>query len=350
MKLYVTLILVLFSWTLVQAQDVFLNEINYISTNAADRWIEVAGDAGTDIDGWYMTFHEADGTIYHTETVSGSTLIDNEAQGKGGIWMPVADLQDQGDRSIILYDDTNVPKDTVSYGTIANFTGFGASLATPITTLVGAQTSETITAQNGGSTNSSSWTFEPATKGNLNQTQLPVELIAFRATMREKAAILTWETASEENNSHFEIQRSIDGIEFSTIGTVTGAGTTHEEQTYEFTDNIPMNGENYYRLKQVDFQNEGYEFSNIVLIETQNDLVLTIAPNPIEKGSELNIITKERLIFDFTVFDITGRIVKYYPNIDGQNIDLNDLETGTYIYQIRQDNQLIKVDKLVVFD
>ena len=85
----------------------------------------------------------------------------------------------------------------------------------------------------------------------MNNIQLPVELINFKAALIENVININWITASETNNSHFEIERSSDGIEFSRIGTIAGHGTTIEVQTYEFMDIIPQKGVNYYRLKQV---------------------------------------------------------------------------------------------------
>lgn len=348
MKVFFTIFLAIFSLTILQGQNVFLNEINYISANATDRWVEVAGDAGTDLDGWYMTFHESDGTVYYTETISGFTPIDDELQGKGGIWIPIAGLQDQGNRVIILYDDMGVPKDTAAYGILTNFTGFGATLATPFTTLQGAQLNAANTAQNEGLNNYSGWSLQPSTKGDLNQNQLPVYLIAFNATLKEAAAVLTWETAFEKNNSHFEIERSIDGENFSTIGNITGAGTTTETQTYEFTDFYPINGTNHYRLKQVSFDNQVYIFDNLAVVEAQNDFVLTVAPNPIQKGDKLKIITNENSDVTFVLYDVNGRIIKSYPNIGNQTIDISGLSAGTYIYQLWKGMEMIKVDRLVI--
>jgi hypothetical protein len=348
MKVFFTIFLAIFSLTILQGQNVFLNEINYISINAADRWVEVAGDAGTDLDGWYMTFHESDGTVYYTETISGFTPIDDELQGKGGIWIPIAGLQGQGDRVIILYDDMGVPKDTAAYGMLANFTGFGATLATAFTTLQGAQLNAANTAQNEGLNNYSGWSLQPSTKGDLNQNQLPVFLLTFDATLQDATAILTWETAFEKNNNHFEVQRSMDGITFSTIGNINGSGTTTEPKSYEFTDYYPMNGTNHYRLKQVSANDESYTFENLVLIESQSDFVLTVAPNPIQKGDNLKIITNENLDIIFVLYDLNGRIIKSYPNIGNQTIDISGLSAGIYVYQLWKGMEMIKVDRLVI--
>ena len=83
---------------------------------------------------------------------------------------------------------------------------------------------------------------------------LPVELISFNVSEDHGKAHLDWITATEVNNSHFEIQRSINGRDWITLGEVAGKGTTYEISTYHFVDESTIKGYfNYYRLRQFDF-------------------------------------------------------------------------------------------------
>jgi hypothetical protein len=82
---------------------------------------------------------------------------------------------------------------------------------------------------------------------------LPVELTSFTAVKKNKAVELNWTTASEINNDHFEILRSSDGVIFETIGQLKGRGNSTKDSEYSFTDSRPIDGYNFYRLKQVDF-------------------------------------------------------------------------------------------------
>lgn len=81
---------------------------------------------------------------------------------------------------------------------------------------------------------------------------LPVELLRFEAVCDKNVVRLAWTTGSESNNSHFEIERSRDGITFERIGDLQGAGNSHVPLDYVFIDDQPL-GLAYYRLKQVDF-------------------------------------------------------------------------------------------------
>ncbi len=109
---------------------------------------------------------------------------------------------------------------------------------------------------------------------------LPVELVFFKATKQDEFTRLTWATATETNNSHFEIQRSADAREWKALGEVKGAGTTQKPQQYEFTDVRPPAGLSYYRLRQVDFDGQ-YEYSPVVAVSRKGEgYSFAVFPNP----------------------------------------------------------------------
>lgn len=144
---------------------------------------------------------------------------------------------------------------------------------------------------------------------------LPVKLISFLAEAVLGTVSLTWITANEQDNSHFEIERAGPSLDFESIGTVEGLGILGSDQLYTFTDLNPLAGTNYYRLKQVD--NGGYhEYSPLVNVEVQLlpllDLSMSVYPNPLVAGDELTIdlknmdMTKPVLI---TITDLYGQVV-----------------------------------------
>ncbi len=87
---------------------------------------------------------------------------------------------------------------------------------------------------------------------NIGCNLLPISLLSFEAEPFEDAILLDWKTASEEDNSHFEIEHSTDGFNFEALATVVGNGTTFTEQRYQHFHTQPAGGVNYYRLYQVD--------------------------------------------------------------------------------------------------
>lgn len=96
---------------------------------------------------------------------------------------------------------------------------------------------------------------------------LPVDLLSFEGKQSLKGVTLRWETAWEEGNSHFVVERSLNGIKaFEEVGMVAGQGTTDKLQYYDWTDpdiKTWMHGSVYYRLRQVDFNGQ-FEYSRVV--------------------------------------------------------------------------------------
>lgn len=182
----------------------------------------------------------------------------------------------------------------------------------------------------------------------------PVELIHFSAIARDKSAILSWATASEQNNKGFEIERSIDGRNWVNIGFIAGKETTSIQQHYQFTDVEPASGANYYRLKQVDFNGQ-FDYTSIVLVQfVKENISASIFPNPVKEQLTLSISSSQVSTAQVSIFDHTGRRVSSF-NIDtekGANTKIIDtalLPEGIYFLQINngtEQTELIKFVKL----
>lgn len=110
---------------------------------------------------------------------------------------------------------------------------------------------------------------------------LPVNLLRFEAQARKNAVELSWTTATESGNKGFEIQRSENGTEFSSIGWLAGKGTSDGSADYQFTDNFVQPNTTYqYRLKQVD-KNNGFKYSAVRQARISTDgATVFISPNP----------------------------------------------------------------------
>ena len=95
---------------------------------------------------------------------------------------------------------------------------------------------------------------------------LPIELIKFEAKSKEDYVIVSWETASEINNDYFIVERSFDGLHFTPISRINGAGNSTHLIHYSIEDQDYVNGINYYRLIQVDY-NGDESISKIVAVD-----------------------------------------------------------------------------------
>lgn len=175
-------------------------------------------------------------------------------------------------------------------------------------------------------------------------TTFPVEMLSFEATKgSEKQAILSWATASELNNSGFEIQYSQDGINYTNDGFVTGVGTSTEVQRYDYTINNLNPGKYSFRLKQIDYDG-AYAYSRnieLTLRPTSGHYLSTIYPNPSLDESHLFISLKERQQITIQVLNLSGQQVK--PSIqqimeadqaEEILIDTRDLAPGVYLVAI----------------
>jgi hypothetical protein len=114
---------------------------------------------------------------------------------------------------------------------------------------------------------------------------LPVQWLFFKASRLSYLVELEWATASEKNNSHFLVERSVDGKNFEILGRVNGAGNSTAMHQYRFTDDQPLRGTSYYRIRQVDFDGQ-HSFSKIEILKFEEGIaaneieVNLIEPNP----------------------------------------------------------------------
>jgi Secretion system C-terminal sorting domain len=175
---------------------------------------------------------------------------------------------------------------------------------------------------------------------------LPIELINFTAHPLDKTIQLTWQTASEKNNDHFDIEYSTDGKTFSKMGQITGHGTTSQIQNYGYVDTTPFSGVNYYRLKQMDIDGK-FTYSKTVSVKMgQSDKKINVYPNPVKD----KVIIETNLMSDYTVdvFDITGRLLQS-QNVNQAIIQLaiNDLPNGVYLISVKSSaiQQMFKIVK-----
>ena len=137
---------------------------------------------------------------------------------------------------------------------------------------------------------------------------MPIDLTGFSVRkMEEDKVKINWQTASEENNEYFSVQRSSDGSSWEEINKINGAGNSTLTIDYSIVDEKPFSGVSYYRLKQVDF-NGDYEFSNIksVRLEIPNSRY-SIYPNP-TFSNQINIkIPNDNT--EIQILDASGKVI-----------------------------------------
>jgi hypothetical protein len=247
-----------------------------------------------------------------------------------------------------LLDSTTVGDDG-KYVFLQNYTGSGGSSVCYITTI------DTNTLPTGASLTTDN--IERATftsGGGADQNNnfgawggsiaaLPVEWLSFTGTQTPLGVELNWSTAMEENNSHFEIQRTQNGDNWETIGEVAGVGFTDEISEYRHLDKNPLPGVNYYRLKQIDFDGH-YDYSRVILVEVHGEsstFKLTLSPNPASEKVTV-IWNKNTTNTHVSVIDMSGKTVYTDEGLNGYQteIDLNAMNNGLYFIRVQSDESL----------
>ena len=187
--------------------------------------------------------------------------------------------------------------------------------------------------------------FSPFTFGSSNSgvNPLPIELLNFNAVFNGTTTDIGWETASEINNNYFTVERSADGVNFTTLSNVTSKalnGNSTSTLSYALNDPNTVPGVYYYRLKQTDFDFK-HTYSNVVVVTvTKNvDFAFDLAPNPNDGNSMTGFITTPSDgMVTFKIYNTAGSRL-YMEDIqvkEGENnpfkLQFKDrLESGTYI-------------------
>ncbi len=139
---------------------------------------------------------------------------------------------------------------------------------------------------------------------------LPVELTAFHASCKNDVVYLNWTTASEENSSYFELERSSDAIHFTTLQRFATAQQSSQIRNYAYTDAYPLNGINYYRLKQQDIGNAAPVYSNIIRTSCEESVRdATQIHYTSDHSVMVNVFSNTDKELLFSLYEISGKLL-----------------------------------------
>lgn len=170
---------------------------------------------------------------------------------------------------------------------------------------------------------------------------LPVKLTHFSARAERQQAHLQWETAWEEGNSHFEVQRSFGNLRFETIGYVPGGNNSNDLIAYDFVDTSPSPGNNYYRLKQHDF-NGSFAFSETIRVRVEAAALEYRIFNTLITSITLTINDPSPEAYTLGIIDQSGKLIKQIIPHSRQTIvpRRNFPGSGIYFYRLTRKNHL----------
>ena len=173
---------------------------------------------------------------------------------------------------------------------------------------------------------------------------LPAEWLYFNGETENKVNKLSWATETEQNTAYFNVQRSKDGLNFTTIGTVAAQGNSTATTYYTFDDENPFEGENYYRLELVETNGESTYSNTILLSLLDDELGYSFYPNPTQDVVNYQYEATQKEELQIEILDVLGKrlSVKEVTSSIGTNtipVDLSEFPTGTYVVRVYNNQQ-----------
>ncbi len=174
---------------------------------------------------------------------------------------------------------------------------------------------------------------------------LPVKLLFFTAKKQDSNVLLSWQTATEQNNKEFQIERSEDGT-FKKLGTVISKNNISGGK-YTYVDAHPISGQNYYRLKSVDIDGK-YSYSNIQEVTFKlNGGQVKVYPNPAKDILSIESNFKGEML-DININDIAGRKILQMTKQNNKLIDLPIAHLKAGIYLLKISDGVTSVSKKII--
>ncbi|MEO6613393.1 MAG: hypothetical protein ABIT05_08960 [Chitinophagaceae bacterium] len=326
-------------------------------------------DNSRHVNGWVkkngngnFTFPVGDATYLRTVAIAGLSASSEfnchyyrPTQNIYNLWSPLVQVKANeywqldkisgGTAQVTLnWEHAKVPMDNILIGDILT-----AQYSTGNWHSAGGTASGTVTTT-GSITSTSINSFGQMTLG-YKAFPVPLKLISFTAERRTGTSYLTWITENEENISHFDVQRSYDGVNYTTIGNTT-ARNLASRQTYFFEDHSPLNGIAYYRIKSIDRDGQ-FSYSRIAAVnENQpasgNFYTLNPAINAITVFNRSGVAGQ----FEYRLFSAGGQLVLTGTiNMTGNGGAVLPLPPGTapgiYILELAKDELRPRIQILV---
>ncbi len=345
----------------------WINEIHYDNTGSdVGEFIEVVvNESFSDLTNFQVYLYNgssSSGTFYDSLSLD-QFQIGTTTDGFTFYVDSIPGIQNGSpDGMAIAYNNILIPGQFLSYE--GTFTGVGGPADGIESIDIGvAETSSPIGSSlgltgSGTEYTSFAWdTLETATPGAPNGTQaLPVELTSFSAINLTNGVRLKWNTATEINNSGFDIERSSNNRSFHKIAFIHGHGTSSEASNYSYVDNS-ASGKMYYRLKQIDYDGS-YNYSKTIEVNSTNAPInFNLSqnyPNPFNPNTTINFSIPKSGNVLLRVYNVLGQQVRTLINgfmesgLHTVNFNAQGLESGLYFYKLETEgfNQVKKMTLL----
>lgn len=164
---------------------------------------------------------------------------------------------------------------------------------------------------------------------------LPVSFVSFTARKQEDATVfLQWITSHEQQNHHFDVERSTNGIHFVSLGTVQASGNPNGA-SYSFVDLSPVQGINYYRIKQVDNNGREQVYGVRLVNNSRVPGALVLYPNPVMKGFTVSLSAQPVKPLAYSIQNANGQVLQNGTiTSNNQWIAIPHLSPGVYVLKL----------------
>jgi trimeric autotransporter adhesin len=284
--------------------------------------------------GTYYFYSSGAGRLMNS--ISGSTgslaCVSSNVFEAGITWQPFTG----GERSQKVIEVIPTTNTGSSYTISLYYTAAELAGKTPSTLRIAKTTAATLAAANATNTviattgfaayNGTDYVFTASFTGFSkfflvdNTVTLPVDLLSFSGYLNNQDhSLLQWQTTNQFNLDRFEVERSYDGIQFSTAGIVNATPNTATVQTYLYTDPSTAKAVNYYRLKMID-KDARLKLSGIVIIKSNKPVkFVELLGNPIKDNISFVINNKNKDNVSAALYNSAGQLVKQWllGKIDG---------------------------------
>ena len=216
----------------------------------------------------------------------------------------------------------------VSFGGVPALT-FSVNSDSQIVAVVGNGATGLVTVASPGSSASlPGFTFDSS---GATSTPAGFKLLQFVGALSNNKPMLQWTTINDAGVAYYAVERSVDSLRFVDIGTVTSDSTGNTNYTYNFTDSIPVDGINYYRLKIQD-TTAAFSYSQIIAVQPLST-TMPVYPNPVKYGFFLVDLPDISKTSQFRLTDLNGRVIQTTTvpaGVAQHRINVPGLIPGTY--------------------
>ncbi|OYT10507.1 MAG: hypothetical protein B6I18_08750, partial [Bacteroidetes bacterium 4572_112] len=181
---------------------------------------------------------------------------------------------------------------------------------------------------------------------------LPIDLLSFTTKVHNNSIVLLWQTATEENNDYFTIERSYNAKDFAEVVQVAGAGNSNQILNYRYNDvNADLSQTIYYKLKQTDYDGK-YTYSNIISVNSKSNVFEIIDSYANNGIINISINSNVENAASIELYDITGSIIynnkiELKKGINSYKIDATKYAIGLYFIRVGNNVQTLNT-KLII--